>query len=76
MMAEHPAASGQMLTALDFYLGPTREIAVVGTADSPETHRALAAIRRAFRPNQVLAFHDRDRRSARFHPTAEGQGRR
>ena len=40
MMAEHPAASGQMLMALDFYLGPTREIAVVGTADSPETHRA------------------------------------
>src|SRR5207249_9726352 len=57
-MAEHPAAAGQMLIALDFYLGPTQEVAVVGKAGDAETQRALAAIRRAFRPNQVVAFHD------------------
>ena len=48
-MAEHPAAAGQMLAALDFYLGPTTEVAVIGRADDPDTRRALAAIRRAFR---------------------------
>jgi len=58
MMAEHPAAAGQMLIALDFYLGPTTEVAVIGKIDDDETQRALAAIRRAFRPNQVIAFHD------------------
>ena len=58
LMEEHPAASGQMLVALDFHLGPVEEIAVIGRADDPETARSLAAIRRAFRPNAVVAFHD------------------
>jgi hypothetical protein len=57
-MAEHPAAAGQMLVALDFHLGPATEVAVIGKADDQETKRALTAIRRAFRPNQVVAFHD------------------
>jgi len=57
-MAEHPAASGQMLIALDFYLGPVQQIAVVGSAQAEETRRALTAIHRAFRPNRVIAFHD------------------
>jgi uncharacterized protein len=57
-MAEHPAAAGQMLIALDFHLGPATEIAVIGKTGDPETVRALTAIRRAFRPNQVVAFHD------------------
>ena len=33
-MAEHPAASGQMLVALDFYLGPVQQIAIVGPVDA------------------------------------------
>ena len=58
MMADHPAAAGQMLIALDFYLGPTQEVAVVGPWAKPDTQEALAAIRKAFRPNQVIAYHD------------------
>jgi hypothetical protein len=57
-MAEHPMASGQMLLALDFHLGPTQEVAVIGGSDGLETRRALDAIQKAFRPNQVLALHD------------------
>ncbi len=57
-MAEHPAAAGQMLIALDFFLGPTTEVAVTGPGGHPETQRVLAAVRSAFRPNQVVAFHD------------------
>ena len=57
-MAEHPAASGQMLIALDFYLGPVQQIAIIGPADADDTRQAIAAVRRAFRPNRVLAFHD------------------
>lgn len=58
VMEEHPAASGQMLIALDFFLGQVEEIAVIGRVDDPETRQALAAIRGSFRPNVVLAFHD------------------
>ncbi|VTR91440.1 thioredoxin domain-containing protein : Uncharacterized protein OS=Blastopirellula marina DSM 3645 GN=DSM3645_08327 PE=4 SV=1: Thioredox_DsbH: GlcNAc_2-epim [Gemmata massiliana] len=57
-MAEHPAASGQMLAALDFYLGPVQQIALVGPAQGAETQRALAAVRGRFGPNRVVAFHD------------------
>ena len=58
MMADHPAASGQMLVALDFHLGPVQEIAVIGRASDPETATVLTAISEAFRPNSVVAFHD------------------
>jgi uncharacterized protein YyaL (SSP411 family) len=57
-MAEHPAAAGQMLIALDFHLGPTTEVAIVGRTSEPETTRAVQAIARVFRPNQVVAFGD------------------
>jgi uncharacterized protein len=57
-MAEHPAAAGQMLIALDFYLGPVQEIAIIGKASDPDTRFAIGVIRMAFRPNSVLAFHD------------------
>jgi uncharacterized protein YyaL (SSP411 family) len=63
-MAEHPAAAGQMLIALDFYLGPATEVAVVGRTSEPDTTRAVHAICRAFRPNQVLAFHDLNARNS------------
>jgi uncharacterized protein YyaL (SSP411 family) len=58
VMAEHPAASGQMLVALDFHLGPVQEVAVIGKPGDRETTKVLAAVRGAFRPNQVVAFHD------------------
>ncbi len=57
-MAEHPAASGQMLIALDFFLGPVQQIAIVGPARGDDTRRALAAIQSAFKPNRVIAYHD------------------
>ena len=57
-MAEHPAASGQMLAALDFYLGPVQEVAVVGYAIHDGFHEALWLLRRQFSPNRVIAAHD------------------
>jgi uncharacterized protein len=57
MMTEHPAASGQMLAALDFFLGPVQEIAVIGRDDANTKH-VLRAIQSSFRPNAVVAFHD------------------
>ena len=73
-MAEHPAAAGQMLVALDFYLGPTQEVAVIGTTGrSRYAVRPSRAIRQAFRPNQVVAFHDPTfGRAAGVHSALEG----
>jgi uncharacterized protein YyaL (SSP411 family) len=56
LLAAHPFAAGQMLIALDFYLGPVQEIAVVGDPAADETRQVLRLIRGGFRPNQVVAF--------------------
>jgi uncharacterized protein len=57
-MAEYPAASGQMLIALDFHLGPVQQVAIVGPEHDKGARQAIAAIRRAFHPHRVVAFHD------------------
>jgi uncharacterized protein len=58
LMLEAPAASGQMLLALDFHLGPEREIAVIGRFGSEPVTRVLRSIRERFLPHVVVAFHD------------------
>jgi uncharacterized protein YyaL (SSP411 family) len=56
LMAESPSAAGQMLIALDFYIGPVDEFAVVGDLAGAETRGVLGTIHRRFRPNKVIAF--------------------
>jgi len=56
MLANHPMAAGQWLTALDFYLGPVQEFAVVGDPAGADTRRVLRAIRGGFLPNRVVAL--------------------
>ena len=56
LMVSSPQAAPQMLSALDFFLGPVQEVAVVGELDSEETRKALRTIRRRFRSNMVVAF--------------------
>ena len=41
LMEEHPMAAGQMLLALDFYLGPTPELVIVAGSDAQATARVL-----------------------------------
>jgi uncharacterized protein YyaL (SSP411 family) len=54
-IAANPAAAGQLLVALDFYLGPVQEFAVIGDARSAELRQALRLIHGGFRPNRVVA---------------------
>jgi uncharacterized protein YyaL (SSP411 family) len=58
LMRESPAGSGQMLLALDFHLGPVKEIAVVGERGTEPVKHVLRAIRGRFRPNIVVAVAD------------------
>jgi len=52
LAARHPGAFGQLLQALDLYMAPSREVAVVG--EGPLTQ----AMRSRYRPHQVLAGGD------------------
>src|SRR5207248_2900240 len=56
VMAGNPMAGGQLLIALDFYLGPVQEVAVVGDPAAADTKRVLGAVRKKFAPNRVVAF--------------------
>ena len=56
MMAEAPTGGGQMLTALDSHLGPSKEVAVIGGGEP--ARRVLSAVRERFLPNVVIAAHD------------------
>jgi uncharacterized protein YyaL (SSP411 family) len=55
LLAAHPMAAGQMLIALDFYLGPVKELAVIGDLAGAQTRRVLKAIHSRFRPHVVIA---------------------
>lgn len=55
-LAEHPLAGGQSLIALDFFLGPTREIVIADSGDGKETGKMLRAVFQRFDPNKVAAL--------------------
>ena len=57
-MARNPMAFTHMMRAVDFYIGPSVEIAVVGTTGAEDTRSMLAAVRGPFMPNKVVAFAD------------------
>ncbi|MDQ3701171.1 MAG: thioredoxin domain-containing protein, partial [Chloroflexota bacterium] len=55
-MAQHPTAFGRLLGALDFTLGPTKEIAIIGEPDAPETQALLDVVFQRYLPNRVVAL--------------------
>jgi uncharacterized protein len=55
LMARSPTGFGHALCALDLYLGPSREVAIVGDPGSEETKRLVAEVHGRFLPNAVLA---------------------
>jgi uncharacterized protein YyaL (SSP411 family) len=50
----HPAAFGHLLQAIDFYVSPTREVAIVGP-DGPARAALERVVRTRPRPRLVLA---------------------
>lgn len=53
-----PQAYLRMICALDFWLNPPDEIAIVGSPDDPRTVALLRVIRGHFHPNKVVALLD------------------
>ncbi len=64
LMQRYPAAAGQMLIALDWYLGPTYEIAILGGAFDVDTMDAMKNLRERYIPNKLVAFRSEPTRPA------------
>jgi uncharacterized protein YyaL (SSP411 family) len=56
LLVEYPSGFGRMLAALDFHLGPSKEIAVVG----PEPAALIATFRKHYLPRAVIAAGEDD----------------
>jgi uncharacterized protein YyaL (SSP411 family) len=56
LAARHPAAFGHLLQAIDFYLAPVREVAIVGPAS--QTAELVRTVRAGYRPHVVIAVGD------------------
>jgi len=59
-VARAPTAHAEMLAALDFLLGPTKEIVIAGPADAAATGALLTTAHRRYLPRAVLALHQPD----------------
>jgi uncharacterized protein YyaL (SSP411 family) len=60
----HPRMSTEFLRGLDFALGPSREVVVVGKGEAPDTRELLKALRGIYLPNTVGLFKPTDRAEA------------
>jgi uncharacterized protein YyaL (SSP411 family) len=58
LMQRAPTAFGQMLIALDRYLGPSHELVLVGDFARGDVKDAVAAIHRRYLPRAVIAARD------------------
>jgi len=54
VLAQSPTAAAQALLALDFQLGPTREIAIVDGTKPEESADVLKAVHHRFLPNKLI----------------------
>ena len=74
LIERFPTGAGHWLSALDFYLTPTREIAIVGDGGGRETQALVSEVYRHFVPNRVLVGgSDGDDALSRL-PLLEGRG--
>jgi uncharacterized protein YyaL (SSP411 family) len=54
-MVRAPSGFGRALCALDLYLGPAREVAIVGEPDHADTQALIRAATSTYLPNAVVA---------------------
>src|SRR5262249_17895512 len=54
-LQEHPLAHGQLLMALDEYLGPAEEFVIVPALSSADLQTALALVQAPYRPRKLVA---------------------
>lgn len=57
-LSQVPSGYTHLLCGLDFYLGPSHEIVIVGRKDDPKTEEMIRVAQGRFIPNKVLLFRD------------------
>lgn len=55
-ISQAPAAYTMLMAALDFAIGPSREVVVAGDLQAADTKNMLATLRREFIPEKVVIF--------------------
>jgi uncharacterized protein YyaL (SSP411 family) len=53
-------AAGQLLIALDMWLGPMQELVLIGGSDEPANQKAIATLQQSYLPNAVIAYRPGD----------------
>jgi uncharacterized protein YyaL (SSP411 family) len=75
-LEQGPGYSSVMLTALNFWLGPTQEIVIAGNRQSNYTQTMIGLVRGKFLPNAVVLLHEEGeagRTIEEFSPFMKGQ---
>ncbi len=76
-LARFPSGFGELLAALDTYVSPGPEVAIIGDPDAEDTRALRRVLYRRFRPNRAVAGRrPGDGIAARLSPLLEGRGRR
>ncbi len=76
-VVQYPAGFTQFLAALDFMIGPSREIVIAGDLSGEDTQAMLRAVQKLFLPNKVLVLcsdGEEGRRLSALAPYTEGMG--
>jgi uncharacterized protein YyaL (SSP411 family) len=55
-MERTPTGTGQMLIALDMWLGPASELVLIGGSEESDNQKVIAALQQAYLPNSVAAY--------------------
>ena len=73
-LGKAPAAFGRLLSALDFYLGGSAEVALVGHFERDDMKAMLRAVREPYIPNKVVAaYQPGNEEAAKDVPLLEGR---
>jgi uncharacterized protein YyaL (SSP411 family) len=59
-VGQTPSQYTMMMSALDFAVGPTNEVIIVGRPGAPDTKKIIAALNGVFNPQKVSFFHADD----------------
>ncbi len=63
-LKESPAYSSAMLTALNFWLGPTQEIVIAGDANAQDTKQMTKLVHSKFLPDGVVLLHEQGQKGS------------
>ncbi len=55
-VSRSPSGTTELMLALDFAVGPSHEVVIVGDRGSPDTRALLSELRAGFLPNKVVLF--------------------